>query len=828
MHPLVWVCLLLPVLALQDSQPGRFQRAYDYTLSLYHHGQLLRAQQAAAEGERAFGGADRDWTARFLILDAEITLWRGYYRDALQTLAQAHPSASDANEMLHALTVEAQARAYQGDLAVALQRLDAGEKICAFHLYPQCGSFFKIQGSVYLLHGEADRAWDLTQKAHAFAQRTGDRYLEGRTALNLGWIASHLGRYGEAENWDRRAWRLAEASGDRDTQIIVTGNLANDSLILGDSDATRTVLEQAIQEAESLGDNRSEITLLELLAQNDFSQWRLREAEADYRKVLAKAHALSIRPKLIQILISLTEVLIWQNRADEAEKALAEAHTLLASSGTYQQNLIALWEARVRGLQGRDGEEEAALRPLLKSETNPRAQIEAANALAATLEREKRLAEAEAVYHAAIDRFESNLARSGSFAAQVHLKYSASLLFSGAIHLFAQEGKAEAALQLADRFFASSYEAPGGSPSSPVRPASRAVDPRALARQSGATILTYWLGHDASYLWIVTPQTVQIVTLPSELELVPKIRAYRQAVVEMRTHDSAVIALGRELYDTLVAPATPFIARPGQVILIDDEALSKLNFETLLAPNSAPGQPASSAAHYWIEDVTLRSVASLTALSKTRPAALPNGKLLLLGDAQPASDAYPPLLEAPLEMQMVRKRFAPASATLLAQQAATPLAYARSNPGQYAYIHFVTHGVPSPADPLDSMIVLSRSSAADESFKLYAREILAHPLHARLVTISACYGSGARYFVGQGMVGLSWAFQQAGAENVIGALWEISDYSTPQLMDKLYAGIQRGLPPADALRQAKLALLHGTEKFQAPFFWAPFQLYAQR
>jgi len=78
------------------------------------------------------------------------------------------------------------------------------------------------------------------------------------------------------------------------------------------------------------------------------------------------------------------------------------------------------------------------------------------------------------------------------------------------------------------------------------------------------------------------------------------------------------------------------------------------------------------------------------------------------------------------------------------------------------------------------------------------------------------------------MVGLGWAFQKAGAENVIGALWEISDYSTPQLMDKLYAGIQHGLPPADALRQAKLALLHGTEKFQAPFFWAPFQIYAQR
>jgi CHAT domain-containing protein len=112
-----------------------------------------------------------------------------------------------------------------------------------------------------------------------------------------------------------------------------------------------------------------------------------------------------------------------------------------------------------------------------------------------------------------------------------------------------------------------------------------------------------------------------------------------------------------------------------------------------------------------------------------------------------------------------------------------------------------------------------------DSYKLYARDIVKHPLSAYLVTISACNGSGIRAYSGEGLVGLSWAFLRAGAHNVIGALWEVSDTSTPELMDKLYAGLTRGQDPAAALRAAKLSLLRSDSIYRKPFYWAPFQLY---
>ena len=120
-------------------------------------------------------------------------------------------------------------------------------------------------------------------------------------------------------------------------------------------------------------------------------------------------------------------------------------------------------------------------------------------------------------------------------------------------------------------------------------------------------------------------------------------------------------------------------------------------------------------------------------------------------------------------------------------------------------------------------MILAKES---DSYKLYARDIVTHPLKAQLVTISACNGAGTRAYAGEGLVGLSWAFLRAGAHNVIASLWEVSDASTPQLMDELYKGLSADQDPASALRAAKLTLLHSDSVFRKPFYWAPFQLYA--
>ena len=189
----------------------------------------------------------------------------------------------------------------------------------------------------------------------------------------------------------------------------------------------------------------------------------------------------------------------------------------------------------------------------------------------------------------------------------------------------------------------------------------------------------------------------------------------------------------------------------------------------------------------------------------------PTGSLLLIGDAVSPSADYPELRKAAAEIENVDKHFPPAQQHIFAREHATPAAYLESKPEQFSYIHFVAHGTASRTNPLDSAIVLSKTGlskagAADDSFKLYARDIIHHPLHAELVTISTCYGAGSRAYSGEGLVGLSWAFLRTGAHNVIGALWEVSDVSTPGLMDELYAGLKKGKSPED--RSARRETFH--------------------
>jgi CHAT domain-containing protein len=63
---------------------------------------------------------------------------------------------------------------------------------------------------------------------------------------------------------------------------------------------------------------------------------------------------------------------------------------------------------------------------------------------------------------------------------------------------------------------------------------------------------------------------------------------------------------------------------------------------------------------------------------------------------------------------------------------------------------------------------------------------------------------------------------------VIGALWDVSDASTADLMGRMYDELKRGQTPEAALRAAKLSLLHSDGVARKPFYWAPFQLYTGR
>jgi CHAT domain-containing protein len=143
--------------------------------------------------------------------------------------------------------------------------------------------------------------------------------------------------------------------------------------------------------------------------------------------------------------------------------------------------------------------------------------------------------------------------------------------------------------------------------------------------------------------------------------------------------------------------------------------------------------------------------------------------------------------------------------------------------GSYRYIHMATHGFVNDKNPDLSGLVLSQNSDSNEDGILFVGEIYNLKWNAELVALSACETGLGKVVKGEGILGLTRAFMYAGAENVLVSLWKVSDESTSKLMIEFYNNLLEGESKSSSLRNAKLQLI-GSNKFNNPYYWAPFIL----
>ena len=761
-------------------------------------------------------------------------VWRGLYGDALRILGSGSRGSSNPEERIERATLEGIALTRLQQFSAANQRLTDAETLCQTMVEPACGGVIRARGILATEGGQFGDARSLFLRSLYFARSVGDEWLETTALLNLGFISLQQDDNDGAMEWSRRAYRDAKEMGADDLAERASGNLGWAYFKLGDGERAREVFVEAERDAAGFGNIRDELRWLTAAAFVNQDVGDFSRASESYSKALGLAKQIGSKEDIINSLEDLAHVSIEEQKLDEAESYLGQVDPLIRANGNRLDALdVMLAKGRIAAARLQDANAEGLFRAV---EGDPASQITmrlgAEHELARLFEAEGRVEDARAEYVTALGTFESARAEIKNEASKLPYFANATPIYDDYIRLLVAQGKSEEALAAADQSRARTLEqglglVAGGASlqGSGLKPG--VLRPGAIAARAGATLLFYWLGEKQSWLWAITPRKTMVFPLPAKAEIARVAERYKQELLGPEDPLRARNEDGRALYRMLVAPAKELIAPGGRVVVLCDGVLSELNFETLLVDGAAP--------HYWIEDADVVSAPSLLMLASSKPANGGGGKLLLVGDAVSPGPEYPELRNASVEMREIEKHFGPAEATVFARGKANAAAYLGSEPRRFSYIDFVAHGVASRTDPLDSAIILSRTSnlsrtqGAEDSFKLYAREIMQHPIDARLVTIAACYGGGTRSYAGEGLVGLWWAFLRAGAHNVIGALWEVGDESAPRLMDGLYEGLQDGLPPSAALRQAKLKLLRGagTEsgEFRRPFFWGSFQLY---
>ena len=134
---------------------------------------------------------------------------------------------------------------------------------------------------------------------------------------------------------------------------------------------------------------------------------------------------------------------------------------------------------------------------------------------------------------------------------------------------------------------------------------------------------------------------------------------------------------------------------------------------------------------------------------------------------------------------------------------------------QAKIIHLATH----TCEFNNSNFIALATSNQDDGW-LSVEEIQKLNLKADLVVLSA-ENTALGKITGDGVMGLSRAFFVAGADSVVGTLWEANDMTMAFLMTEFYGSLSKNTGKAGALRQAMLETM---KKYPNPQDWAGFTL----
>jgi CHAT domain-containing protein/tetratricopeptide (TPR) repeat protein len=368
-------------------------------------------------------------------------------------------------------------------------------------------------------------------------------------------------------------------------------------------------------------------------------------------------------------------------------------------------------------------------------------------------------------------------------------------------------------------------------------PAARsALDP-------GTVLLEYAVGPGRTWLFVVQPAGSAGAGLSvfrisaGEKALREEVESFRNLLRSPGSNRAALQARARRLYGLLVRPAERRITGARRILVSPDGPLHTLPFAALMRGN-----------RYLVEWKPIHSVLSATIyaeLKRSRPARgdLREERLAAFGaplyprsapDAPASPDvrevlrrgwSLKPLPSTRKEVESIAALY-PHPRVYLGREATEERA--KSLGPESRLIHFACHGLLDERFPLNSALALTlpqHPAEGQDNGLLQAWEIFESVhLDADLVTLSACDTALGKEMGGEGLVGLTRAFQYAGARSVLASLWGVADYSTARFMKSFYGYLRAGKTKDEALRAAQIDQVRKKGGSSHPFFWAAFEL----
>lgn len=374
-------------------------------------------------------------------------------------------------------------------------------------------------------------------------------------------------------------------------------------------------------------------------------------------------------------------------------------------------------------------------------------------------------------------------------------------------------------------------------------------------------LLSYWLAEEQSYLWMVTPTTIESYELPERSQIVEAAQQFFKYLLtstEREKHKKgkkATIKLSQMLF----APIADRLEQK-RLVIIGNGILQRLPFSALADPKSPECEPLLTRC----EIISLPSIATLAQIRRTsKPCDRQRKTLSIFADPVFSSDdervkkvkmktssdraslreiqvervtrdinfrnseEFPRLKHSRIEAENILKFVSQDSQTAIAFDFAASRENLKGDRlDDYKYLHFITHGFYNDIHPELSGLALSMVDPHGEEIDgfLLTPDIFNLNLSAELVVLSACRSGEGKEVKGEGIVGLTRGFMYAGTTRVVMSLWSVQDEATAALMACFYKKmLQENQRPARALREAQLEIRQHS-KWKNPYYWAAFVL----
>jgi CHAT domain-containing protein len=360
-----------------------------------------------------------------------------------------------------------------------------------------------------------------------------------------------------------------------------------------------------------------------------------------------------------------------------------------------------------------------------------------------------------------------------------------------------------------------------------------------------SALLEYCVYNSAVYVIVITPSTVQLQKLPVDKSTLRKqIQDFRKSLSNypfIVNHEKEAYVLytqtAFDLHEILIAPIQKHLTNIKQLIIIPDNDLGHIPFETLLS--TLPNQQIINYQNldYLLYDYTIRYsyAASLLLENRNYKNSTNNGKILGFAASYSPNDSIAtyrslanqqlrqkldPLPAAAQEIKILQEQFP--NSDFFVGKAANEALF-KEKAAHYSILHLAMHGIVNNEYPLLSSLAFTENYDRTENNFLEAHEISNLQLYNDLVVLSACKTGYGEFEQGEGVISLARSFMYAGTPSLVVSLWEVNDLSTAAIMQLFYQNLAAGMTKDEALRQVKLAFIQEVDgNIAHPIFWSAF------